>query len=228
MTIGTGIEWGSVNPADVTNNIIIIGSGKSLIGFDFNKLRGLGTIIAVNDAAKSIPFADMWFTLDPWGLDGKQIPPFWRGKLFAAVPEDFGTPKALSPEHRVQPDSRITFLHRLRGHNLTGVSSDTAFKLGLSEDKSCINTGNSGYGALNLAYHYRPKKILILGIDGTVGYFYSNDRANRPLPHLPTMFESAKPQLEQAGIELINGSVNSAVTAYPRFTVTESLKEFSK
>lgn len=224
----TGIKWGRVNPDDVTDNIIIVGSGKSLIGFDFNKLRGLGTIIAVNGAGESVPFAHYWFTLDPWGLNGPQIPQNFNGKLFAAVSEDYGTPKAQVVEHRVNPDPRVTFLHRLRSHNLIGVSSETAYKEGLSEDTSCINTGNSGYGALNLAYHFRPKKILLLGIDGTMGYFYTKDQSNRPLTYLPTMFESAVPQLTKAKIKVINGSVNSAVTAFPRFTVQESLKEFVK
>lgn len=224
----TGIEWGRVNPDDVKDNIIIVGSGKSLTGFDFNKLRGLGTIIAVNDTGRYIPFADMWFTLDPWGLNGPQIPPNFQGKLFAAVSEDYGTSGAKVVEHRVKPDPRITFLHRLRSHNKVGVSSETAYKVGLSEDTSCINTGNSGYGALNLAYHFRPKKILLLGIDGTIGYHYQNGKSNRPLTYLPIMFDSAKPQLDKANIELINGSVNSAVTAYPRFTVAEAIKEFTK
>lgn len=221
-----GIEWGSVSPDAVNSNIIIVGSGKSLTGFDFNRLRGLGTIITVNDTGRYIPFADMWFTLDPWGLNGPQLPPNFAGKMFAAVPEDYGTARAQVAEHRVTPDPRITFLHRLRSHNKVGVSSETAFKRGLSDDTSCISTGNSGYGALNLAYHFRPKKILMLGIDGTVGYHYQNGKSNRPLTYLPDMFESAKAQLDAAGIELINGSVNSAVTAYPRFTVAEGIKEF--
>ena len=223
-----GIKWGRVNPYDVTDNIIIVGSGKSLIGFDFNKLRGLGTIIAVNGAGESVPFADMWFTLDPWGINGPQLPSNFRGKMYAAVSEDFGTAKASLPAYRITPDPRVTLLHRLRAHNFTNVSSETAYKEGLSEDTSCINTGNSGYGALNLAYHYRPKKILLLGIDGTIGYFYTKEKTNRPLTYLPVMFESAVPQLNKAGIKVINGSVNSAVTAFPRFTVEESLKEFKK
>ena len=223
-----GINWSSVDPNEAGDRIIIIGSGKSLIGFDFNRLRGLGTIITVNDAGKQVPFADLWFTLDPWGLHGPQIPTNFNGKMYAAVSEYYGTSMAPVPEHRESPNPRVHFLHRLRSHNKIGVSSETSYKLGLSEDKSCINTGNSGYGALNLAYHYRPKKILLLGIDGTIGYFYTKDKKNRPLTHLPLLFDSAKPQLDAAGIEVINGSVNSAVTTYPRYIISEALKEFTK
>lgn len=226
----TGISWGRVTENDrIHENVIIIGSGPSLIGFDFNKLRGKGMIIAVNNAVNSVNFADIWFTLDPWGLDGPQLPGTqFSGRLFAAVSEDYGTRNAQIAQHRVTPDPRITFLHRLRSHNKVGVSSETAYKLGLSEDNSCINTGNSGYGALNLAYHLRPKRILLLGIDGTIGYFYTNKSKNRPLTYLPEMFESAKDQLDNADIKVINGSVNSSITAYPRFTINEGIEELSK
>lgn len=223
-----GIKWGRVSPKDVNQNIIIVASGKSLQGFDFNRLKGLGYIIAVNGSGDSVPFADAWFTLDPWGLNGPQLPNNFAGKLFAAVSEDFGTAKASVAEHRITPDPRITFLHRLRQHNYTNVSSETAYKLGLSEDTSCINTGNSGYGALNLAYHYRPKKILLLGIDGGMGYHYTNQKSNRPLTYLPEMFQSAVTQLQESGIQVINGSINSAITAFPRMTVSDALKEFVK
>lgn len=224
-----GISWGEVQPINLLNDTaIIVGSGPSLTGFDFNKLKGLGTIITVNDSVKGVPFADLWFTLDPWGLHGPQLPPStFKGKMYAAVPEDFGTLMAHTVQHRTTPNKNITFLHRLRSHNKVGVSSETAYKLGLSEDKSCINTGNSGYGALGLAYHLRPKKVLLLGIDGNIGYFYTKTKQNRALTYLPKMFESAVPQLKAADIEVINGSVNSAVKCFPRLTVSEALKEIS-
>lgn len=228
--MSNGITWGEVSLKDNTNDtIIIIGSGPSLHGFDFNKLRGLGTIIAVNNAVNAVPFADIWFTLDPWGLNGPQLPkPPFKGKMYAAVSEDYGTPYALSLQERVRPDSRVTLLHRLRSHNKIGISSETAYKLKLSEDPSCISTGNSGYGAFNLAYHYRPKKILLLGIDGSIGYFYTKTSKNRPLTYLPKMFESTVPQIEKAGITVINGSINSTITSFPRYTVSESLLEITK
>src|SRR5690606_40798661 len=37
---------------------------------------------------------------------------------------------------------------------------------GLSEDPAAINTGNSGFGALGLAYHMRHMRIALLGIYG--------------------------------------------------------------
>lgn len=228
--MSNGITWGEVLPRNhINDTVIIVGSGPSLKGFDFNKLRDLGTIITINDSVKGVPFADIWFTLDPWGLNGPQLPkaPF-KGTMYAAVSEDYGTHSAQIANHRVTPDPRIIFLHRLRSHNKVGVSSETAYKLKLSEDPSCISTGNSGYGAFNLAYHYRPKKILLLGIDGSVGYYYTDKSKNRPLTYLPKMFASTVPQIGESGIKVINGSVNSAITAFPRFTVEDALREIIK
>lgn len=225
-----GITWGNVTRTDVHETVIIVASGKSLSGFNFNKLRGMGHIIAVNGSGDSVPFGDSWFTLDPWGVGprGEQLPKKFAGRLYAAVPEDFGTPNAQAVNHRVSANPEVTYLHRLRQHNMVGVSSETAFKLGLSEDSSCISTGNSGYGALNLAYHLRPKKIILLGIDGTLGYHYTNQKTNRPLTYLPKMFESTMAQMEREGIEVVNGSINSVITCYPRMSIEDALSEANR
>ena len=42
----------------------LIGGGPSLRGFDFERLRGRGRIIAINKAFMDAPFADMMFSMD--------------------------------------------------------------------------------------------------------------------------------------------------------------------
>lgn len=227
----SGIKWSRVErPPRQPENIIIIASGPSVNDIDMSLLKSFPNkfVITVNGAGKHIDFADAWFTLDPWGLNGPQLPPdTFKGKLYAAVPDDFGTPNAKCVQHRVTPRAKINFLHRLQSHNYTNVSSETAYKLGLSEDSSCINTGNSGYGALNLAYHMRPKNIYLLGIDGTIGYFYSNKDRNRPLTYISTLFKSAVPQLEAAGIKVYNVSPRSKVTCFEKLTAQQFHKRLT-
>lgn len=220
-----GIRWGSVECFNkkLCENVIIVASGPSVKDINLNALKRLskGYIIAVNGAGAHVPYANAWFTLDPWGLDGPQLPVGFRGKCYAAVPDDYGTPNARSSQHRVVPSTKITFLHRLHSHNLTNVSSETAYKTGLSEDNSCINTGNSGYGALNFAYHLRPKNIYLLGIDGSMGYFYNSPKTNRPLTYLKELFNSSVPQITERGINVFNVSPQSTITAYPKITPAE-------
>jgi hypothetical protein len=45
----------------------IIGGGPSLKGFDFNRLRGQGRVIAINRALEYAPWADVVFFMD-WKL----------------------------------------------------------------------------------------------------------------------------------------------------------------
>lgn len=213
-----GIKWGKVYEPTSPTSVVILGSGKSVSKIDLQTLCYSNLyIISVNDSIKSLKRANCWFTLDPWGLHTTQLPPknIPVDKLYAAVPCDYGTPMARTPNHRTTPtNDKIIYLHRLQSHNYINESSQTAYKLGLSEDSSCINTGNSGYGALNLAYHLNPKKIYLLGIDGDIGYFYSNTKTNRALTYLPIMFESSLPQLNNKNIQVINVSPNSTITCF--------------
>jgi hypothetical protein len=206
-----------ISPIVHTKRIVIIGGGRSLNGFSFGLLhREDCFIITINESGKHAPFADAWFTLDPWGLYGPQLPGHrFKGQLYAAVPEDFATPESKIRNHRIKPTADIKCLRRVHGD-------------GLSEDPTTIHTGNSGYGALGLAYHMRPEKILLLGIDGDIGYYYTTTRTNNALDHLPDLFEGAVPQLRDAGITVINGSPNSSVTSFPRYTPHYALQEFLK
>lgn len=227
MTVG--IRFGRVEQRNNVKKVVIVGSGKSLTDFDFNLLKHPDYyVIGINDSVQSIPFADAWFTLDPWGLNGPQLPksPF-KGKMYAGVPSDFGRSDAYSPKHRIRANGRITYLHRLISNNLMGQSSELAFSLELSEDPRSVATGNSGYGAFNIAYHLKPEKILLLGLDGDVGYFYTDKNRNRPLTHLPKMFNSTKDQIERNGITVINGSQKSTITTYPRYSIDEALEIFN-
>lgn len=211
------IEFGFVDNSVTHDTIVIVGGGRSLIGFQFKRLIDTGYyIITVNDSGKIIPFANAWFTLDPWGLCGPQLPcDNFTGTLYAAVPSNFGTPGAIS-SHQKLPTAKITYLHRVSG------------KTGLSENTDTIHTGNSGYGALGLAYHMRPRRILLLGIDGDIGYYYTKRKNNRELLHLPALFEQAVPQLQERNIDVINGSPNSTVTCFQRCTPSRALKIMEK
>ena len=223
-----GIKWGRVAPTQQHDKIIIVASGPSLKNFNMGELKDKGTIICVNNAGNFVPFADYWFTLDPWGLNRGQVPKNFAGKLFAAVPDDYGRHDAKATQHRTHSTPNVTYLHRLMSHNYTNQSSDNAYTLGLSPDTGCISTGNSGFGALNLAYHMKPKKILLLGVDGTIGYFYPTNVNNRSLGTLPLLFKSATQQLRDANIEVINGSQNSAVMCFPRYSVMDALDKFNE
>lgn len=215
------VTWGRVSAK--ADRVVIVASGPSLRGFNLAVLRDLQQdagvyVIAVNGASTAVPFADAWFTLDPHHLKDR-LTPIAGGLWYAAIPDDFGTVYARIADHRAPPPKQVTYLHRLVGNG------PLLSKMGLSEDPACIYTGNSAYGALGVAYHMRPKRVLMLGVDGTRGYFYNTNGISGDLAHLPPLFESATWQLQDRGITVINGSPNSIVTCFPRMTPDEGIRE---
>lgn len=229
-----GIKWSKIQKRQDVNNIIIVCTGPSLKNYDFTNLRERGYIIAVNDAGKFLPFADAWFTLDPWGcgVGGTQFPVRFAGDMYAAVPDTYGMNISPNTKHQVVANPNINYLHRIPFHTISSAELKDYDYLnwGLNEDNGSINTGNSGFGALNMAYHMRPKTIIILGLDGTRGYFFDEKKVSGSLHHLSKIFSSAVPQLSNAGIEVINGSQHSTVTCFPRVglnTINKKLREFN-
>lgn len=208
-------KYGNIVPDERAFKTVVLASGKSLEGFDINKLNRPDIfVITVNDSAKHAPFADAWFTLDPWGLDGPQLPPHhFRGDLYAGVPDDFGDPHAAAECHRIDPPENITYLKRIG-------------RPGLSEQTDGINTGNSGFGAFNLAYLLGAQHILLLGIDCTRGYFYDNGKHTRSLSHVPQMFEHCLPQIRANKIKVFNGSPVSKVYSFTRYEPDYGFERF--
>src|SRR6516164_7985721 len=113
--------------------LAIVGTGISLVGFDFGRFQIPGIrVLAVKEAVWDLPFAECVFSLDrPWinrqadKLNASPIP-----KVFAVEPE-------------VRPCANIeNSLYLLRSR----------FG-GFSEDPKIIQSGaNSGFGAVNYAY----------------------------------------------------------------------------
>lgn len=109
---------------------------------------------------------------------------------------------------------------------------------GLETDPAAIRHGNnSGYQAINLAYHLGAKRIVLVGYDMRLGrngethWNYGqrpegardNDYENvirySMLPHFKTL---AAP-LEAAGVEVLNATPQSALQVWPAVTLKEVL-----
>ena len=221
-----GVNFGMIDTSYTPDNVIIVASGMSLKHFNLHSLRGLGYIITMNHTGKCVPFADAWITIDPWGLNGPQLPPAtFEGKIYAGVSEDYNTKTCKITREYKSIDSRVIFLRRLFRTNHPSQTRAHSFYYRLSEDPCCVATGNSAYAALNLAYLLNPKKILLLGVDGGNGYFFTNQETNESLAGLNALFTSSLRQLESKGITVINGSLNSEVTCFPRYTIDAALSK---
>ena len=194
--------------------VLIVGTGPSIEKVQFPSLPGVH-IIAVNHAVNWLPHADSFFSMDTAPAIMRLIDrPRRAVQYYHAVPDGW----------QQQRRPWVRYLRRVMGMGVRG-SQDR-----LAESPGEIHAGNSVYGALNLAYHWRPKKIAFVGLDATdTGYAY--DRRKGPawsLKHLPDLFFSAGPQLEKAGIEVVNGSLNSKVTCFIRWAPQRAIEWIAK
>lgn len=192
-----------------SDRVVIVGSGPSLRDIAPNEITRSGaTVIAVNGAIDWLGSADYWFTLDPSQVNLVRMRNKVEGCQYVACgPNYFRAPQG------------VLKLHRREGVLLGKARAPG----GLSDSADTINTGNSGFGGLGLAYHMRPRRVALLGIDGHQVRRVDGGMP-RTLEHLPALFESALPQLQSAGIEVVNGSPESAVTCFPRMTPSEAVQ----
>lgn len=192
-----------------SDRVIVAASGPSIAAVTPEQVLSDGAVvIAVNGAIDWLGRADYWFTLDPSQINTVRARHRVEGCRYVMA----------LPRIARCPDG-VTRLLRLEG-KLFGKARAPG---GLSRDHGAINTGNSGFGALNLAYHMRPKKILLLGVDARQERRVDGGMP-RSLEHLPALFASAVPQLKSAGIEVVNGSPDSEVTCFPRMTPREAMQ----
>lgn len=200
--------------------VLIVAAGPSVEGVDLSMVPPRVTVIAVNGAIRFTPKVDVWFTLDPSTPNRALLRERRPGVRYVmAVPDDYGSPGAAVQAHRAPRDPGVTYLRRVSG------DGPWSARPGLVEDRGAIHTGNSAWGALGYAYHLRPGKIGLLGVDGTSGGYAYLSGAPRPqFDHLPDLFASALPQLQAAGVSVRNGSPESRVVCFPRVTPSALLR----
>ncbi len=209
------MPWARVSGQAST--VLIVASGPSLRRFPFGRLAGKGFVIAVNDAWRFVPFANAWVTIDTVRMT-QRFPLVFRGEKYAAVPADYGQLEARFACDRIADIP--AGLHCLRRRD--------AF--GLSEDPEELSGINSAFGALNFAYHLRPRRIVLFGIDGNgINYYFYGRRRGSPkadelFKQLPDLFASAATQLKNRNIEVINASPQSALTCFPKKRFHELFK----
>jgi hypothetical protein len=188
----------------------LLGGGPSLRGFDATTLAGHGRIIAINRAWELCPCADVLYFSDYsfWQEYGVKVWQRFHGKFVSGAPE-------------------LTDAAYVQSLNLTG-------QLGLEMDPTGLRHGsNSGYAAMNLAYHFGVSRIVLLGYDMRTskgrthfheGYGRTEADVANTLQHamLPC-FNSLIIPLAQAGVEVLNGNPDSALGCWPKVELLDVL-----
>ena len=194
---------------------VCIGGGPSLTVEDVEYVRGKARVIAINDAYRLAPWADILYAADVKWWRAHQGAPGFAGKKYSIS----RTPKTGSKEH----DARWPDINVLRN---TG-------RFGLETDASGLRNGmHGGAQAIGLAFHLGVTRVLLLGYDCKAtggephwfGHHPEQARGQMAFSSWRYCLEVMAPELVKAGIEVINCSRDTALRCFPQSTIDEALQ----
>lgn len=193
------------------DTVVCLAGGPSLTAGDVDFCRGKARVVAVNDAYRLAPWADVLYACDfKWWEHHQGVPLFAGLKLtLEAKAERWDGVKAL---RRAGPD---------------GLELDPA---------EGITTGgsgsNSGFQAINVAVQLGASRVVLLGYDMQLGpkgrshWFGKHPRGLQKdacFSSFRSAFNSMVKPLRQAGVEVLNCSRETALTAFPRAALADVL-----
>jgi len=196
----------TIQPIFKNQTVYLLGGGPSLLDFDWNKLKGKN-VIAINKAFLSYPDADILYWTDTR---------FW--KWFKADIDKFKGIKVTNKAKIIQNDILI-----LRDSG----------RIGLDTNPSSLKHGNnSGYAAINLAFHTGANRIMLLGYDMSMLNGKSHFHDGYAIRHNPKIykdnmiphFDALVEPLKEHGIEIWNACPTSALEAFPKCTIDEAFR----
>lgn len=201
-------KFGTVNRIFKGETIFIIGGGPSLKSFDFDRLK-IKKSIAINKAFFSVPYADVLYWTDArvYGWYKRDIDNFNGLKYTIGLNREY--------------NDNITVLRK-------------GNKFGLEEKPDALAHGNnSGYAAINLAYHLGASKIVLLGFDMVTTEHESHFHDGYPTRKTKnstyeTQFIPAFPHiagaLKNKKIKVYNANPRSLLDCFPKITIDQALK----
>lgn len=195
----------------VGETVVCLAAGPSLTQADVDACHGRARVIAVKDTIRMAPFADCLYCCGSdrgrwWDVHGPKLGHF-EGLRYTL------DPKAAS---------------RWGAHLLRQGPDE-----GLSTTPTTLCTGkNSGYQAVGLAFLLGARRILLLGFDlqpATDGreYFFGAHPYPRPVKNpydrFIECFATLVEPLKKHGVEVINCTRDTALTAFPQMSIQEAL-----
>lgn len=181
---------------------VLIASGTSLTKEDVDYCKGKASVYVINDNYKLAPWADVLYACDE---------EWW----------DYHKPEFSGQKWTINEKAAEKY-------NLNRINYDST--LLFSTNKELIATGNnSGFQAINLAYHHGFRRICLLGYDYLnsgnhwFGKHPSGLNKNPDMRRWVKHMRNAQPIMQQAGLEVINCSRNTAIDCFPQMEITEAI-----
>jgi hypothetical protein len=188
---------------------VIVASGPSAKDYNYEEFKDQAKWIVTNTSYQLAPWADVLLAADGH---------WWQ--IHKGVPEFAGL--------------KVTLDHNIAHQfNIPKLSLTKQFKY-ITVDKPGIvgMGGHSGFYALNLAIQFGAKRIILSGFDLTLKnglhWHGSHPKAlNNPIEFRVLKWrkdlDGQLENLKTLGVEVINASKNSALTAYPKMPLKEAL-----
>ena len=216
--MGRGINQNWSEVKERHDKAIIIAGGESLTGYDFEQLNDFdGAIITVNSSVLHLPRVDYFITIDFQARP--HVPHKFIEKRRKDVKYYCGYPTKEHGEIELYSTIEGGDVHYLKrtceGGNTLVESKDSI--------RGCVD---SLYAALNLAYHFEVKELVLLGADvyGQGHWYDKNSPYNGRnsderyfdayKQRLVEAYRSCVPQLLSRGIIVVNGSRESRLDCF--------------
>lgn len=187
--------------------VVCLASGPSLTVPEAEYARGKADrFIAVNDTYRLAPWADLLYAADREWWDRHAGLPTFRGRK-----------ATIEPINRAWPGVEV----------FRNMGTD-----GLETTPGGLRTGlHSGYQAINVAVHEGASRIVLLGYDmqpaedGSHHHHAAHPGDVHPSygRHLP-LYHTLVAPLAALGIEIVNCSRRTAITAFRRASIWETLR----
>jgi hypothetical protein len=202
MELAKPLDWSG-------QTCVVCASGPSFTAYQATVVKGASVkVIVVNNNWEAVPFADVLYACDY----------LWWKMYYDAVVKRFTG--QLWTQDRAAAE-RWPKLHCLRNEAAPGLG-----QVGIRTN------GNSGAGAINLAYLFKCKRILLLGFDmklGPKGERHWHPDHPKPLVQSQTFEEwrhkmrAMAKDLKAASVEVINCSPGTALETFPLSTIEKEL-----
>ena len=188
----------------------IIGGGPSLKNFDIERLRGQ-RVIAVNCAFRLAPWIDVMYYGDCT----------WPKKYGCDDFSDFrGIKITTCPQHVNRQDVKVV----TKKNSPYGIITDPQF---VSWNLS------SGACAINLAFHFGVKRIVLLGYDmhringekNWHNFYKDQQKKHEPYARFMMPFPHIEKALKKHGVECLNATPGSDLTVFPIVELDEVLND---
>lgn len=198
--------------------IVCVAGGPSLTAAQIDHCRGRAAVLVVNDGYRLAPWADWLYACDGC---------WWAGcPTGSDVPHHELSRRTFAGERwtRDREAADEFGLRWIRSEPLPGLSRDLAV----------IHEGsNSGYQAINLAFHLGARRIVLLGYDmgatGNTHWFgehpdeIASSSGARDFGEFLTAFPALAADLKAEGVDVVNCTTTTALAAFRRARLEDTL-----